>query len=132
VVGKKERLVLFDGPAHRASELIAPKGRFLGIEEVAGIQAAVPQEFENASVDLVGSRLIDGCDHAAGRSAILCGVLIGQNTKLADGVDSEIDVQSAARAGIGIIVHHESIDEKDVSRGTSAGNGERLPVAPSG
>src|SRR5713101_5314826 len=55
IIGKEKGLVLFDRSARRAAELIALKPRLLRIKGIACIQSAVPQEFENSPMELVGS-----------------------------------------------------------------------------
>src|SRR5439155_22402945 len=68
VAAEKERLVFLDRTAHVTAVLIAFEGRPFVVEEVPRIQFIVAQEFEAASVDLMGPRFRDQID---GRSAVL-------------------------------------------------------------
>ena len=129
IVAKDERPVLYDGTARRASELVAAERRLAGVEGVASVQRTVPQEFEKAAMELIRSRFVDCGNHAAAGPSVLGSELVGQYPELTDRFDTQVYVQSTAGAGVGVIVHHQAIDEKDISRGPAAGNGERLPIA---
>jgi hypothetical protein len=58
-------VVLLDGAADRAAELVALERVLGGREEVAGVQIAVAQKLEQISVNLVGSGFAHHVDHAA-------------------------------------------------------------------
>src|SRR5437660_7828408 len=109
VIAEDERLVPLDRPARRAAVLVATEVRPLSVEEVARIERAVSQELEHRAVKLVGPRLEDGGDDAAGRSAVLGGVLAGQDAEFTNGFDAEVHVQAAARARICEVVDDEPV-----------------------
>src|SRR4029077_21070171 len=50
VAGKKEQLVFFDRASGRAAELMAAEGRLAYVEEIAGVESAVPMEIERRAV----------------------------------------------------------------------------------
>src|SRR5260370_18003461 len=58
IVAEDERLVLDNGPARGASELIAVERRFCGVEGIARVPSVVPQQFYNATMKQVMSRLV--------------------------------------------------------------------------
>ena len=64
VAGKKEQLVFFDRASGRATELMAAEGRLAYVEEIAGVESAVPMEIECRAVQCVGAGLRDGIDDA--------------------------------------------------------------------
>src|SRR5438477_4988773 len=132
VIAEDERLVPLDRPARRAAVLVAPEVRSLGVEEVARIERAVPQELEHRAMKLVGARLEDRRDHAAGRPAVFGGVLAGQDAEFANSLDAEIYVQAAARARIREVVDDEPVDEKDVAGRSISGDRQSQPVASRG
>src|SRR5262249_51459377 len=132
IIRKKEGLVPGDRSSQRTAELIAVERRLLRVEEVARVELAVAQKLKNASVKLVRARLKNGGHHAAGGSSILRRILVGQDAEFADRFHAEIHVQSAARAGVGVVVHHQAVDQKDIARGPAAGNRERFSVAARG
>src|SRR5207249_1179210 len=68
VAAEQERLVFLDRAADVSAVLIAFEGRPFVVEEVPRIQFIVAQEFEAASVDLIGPRFRDQID---GRAAVL-------------------------------------------------------------
>ena len=129
VVGEQERRVLSDRSASRAAELIALEVRPLGVEEIPRVERAVPQEFKRAPVEGIGARFVDRRHHASGGPAIFGGVLVGQDAEFADRLDAEIDVQSAAGARVGEVVHNEAVDEKHIAGGPISGDGQRKAVA---
>jgi hypothetical protein len=57
IIGEEEQPVAQDRPARRSTELIAAKGSGTGLrlEEIAGVQCVVPQEFEGLTVETVAS-----------------------------------------------------------------------------
>src|SRR5262249_54336937 len=57
VSAKEEELLLADRPAKGAAELVALESIVGRREEIACVQRAVAEEFEDVSVELVGSRL---------------------------------------------------------------------------
>jgi hypothetical protein len=73
VCGEEECFSTNERPAQGSAELVAlERVRFRRqLEEVAGIQCVVPQEFECLSPELVGTRLSDDIDDRAGHVAVL-------------------------------------------------------------
>src|SRR6267142_2445832 len=73
IVREEKSTVLDNGAANRGSELVPLKRGDCGsIEEIPGVQCAVPEKFVYASVQAVGSRTGDGIDDASGSLAVLC------------------------------------------------------------
>ena len=93
---------------------------FLGFkwshEEVSGIQSAVPQEPEGATMQVIGPGFIYSVDYTSRGSAVLGGVLIGQNSEFLDSVYTQIDAQAAAGAAVGIVVDDKVVHQEHVVR----------------
>jgi len=94
------------------------------IKKVPGVECAVAMEIIGASVEVVGARLGNRVDYAAGAPAVFGGLIVGQNRKLPDRIHSHVHVQGASRAGVRIIIDHQSIDPKNIFNDAAAGNGD--------
>src|SRR5205823_951916 len=116
-------------PAGRTAELITVELRFRDVEEIARVQRAVPQELKRISVKIIGAGLEDRGHHAARRSTVLSGVLVGEHAEFPDRLHAEIDIQTAAGTGIGKVIDDEAVHEEDVARWTIPGDGERQTVS---
>src|SRR5713101_9377114 len=90
VVSEDKSLVLDDGPARRAAELIAPELRQRGVaapgEVIPRVQRAVSYEFVHVAMEGVRARLGDGIYDSAGGLPILGREPAGQNRELLNGV----------------------------------------------
>src|SRR5205814_1736651 len=102
------------------------------VKKVPGVQRGVAVEIVGAPVKCIGARLGNRVDHATGAPAVLCGVIVGQNRELADRIHPHVYVQGASRAGVGIIIDHQSVDPKNVFNDTAAGNGDGQTIAALG
>ncbi len=67
--GKEEQLVLDDGPADGAAELVAAEARERRAVRGCGGQRFGAEIFEGAGVNVIGAGLGDDVDHAAGGAA---------------------------------------------------------------
>ncbi len=103
-----------DRAADRSPKLILMVGSNFSyrIEEVARVQIGVAQKFECVSMEAVCPRLGNDVDLPTAVVAILGVIVVGQNTKLRDG----IKVGNCRCAAIAPFLHHRSIQEKSVVR----------------
>src|SRR6202034_13876 len=105
VIHEEERLVSPDRPSKRAAELILAKGS-LGLasrlEEPAGVQLRIPQEFESRSVKSVSPRLNGGVDDRAAAAPEFRRVVAGLNLEFLDGI--HVGLQDVARVIVGVVV----------------------------
>src|ERR1019366_321979 len=111
--------------------LVAAERRDGGlVEEIAGVERAVAQEFKNRAVERVGSGARDDADLRSGALSIFGGVGIGEDVELADGVDAQQFAARAAgrdgklaRAGV-----FDAIQQEQVVSGAPTRYGERVAV----
>ena len=143
VIDEEERLVLNDGTAKGAAELIVVK-RFLrlasrlirgGIEIIAGVEGGVAEEFESRAVELVGAAFGDDVDDATGAAAVFR-FEVGSDAKFGDGFDGENRCGGAERAGFvdgGVIavavVHVRAVEQEVVGAAARAVDGENAERA---
>src|SRR5207249_6122596 len=88
IVAEKKNAILLERTSAAGAELISPEwsdGTL--IEEIARIERAVPEKFENRSVELVRSRLRDDGHLRSGPLSVLGGVCARQHVELAHRVD---------------------------------------------
>ena len=86
VARKNKQLVLFDGSSDQASELVAPQRILRGGEEIARVEVSVADEFEQAAMELVGSRLGHDIDDRAGMQPVARGNAVGLHAEFLQGV----------------------------------------------
>ena len=105
VVGEEEeRLVLLDGTAQRAAELVDAEGRAgrIGRRDLVGVgvrvERLVAEELEGRAVEVVGARLGHHVDHRSARAPVFGGVGVAVDLELLHRVLAEL-VGSAAGAG---------------------------------
>ncbi len=97
VIAEHEGLVLLDRAAQRDAELVALKARNgIRVEEVAGVEVVVAQEFVERSVQLIGSGLGDDQNLAAGTLAVLGAVGIGEQVEFPHRVHAQQLLAGAA------------------------------------
>src|SRR5262249_21167943 len=83
---EEKQAILLDRPAQAAAKLVALQEIVRPREEIAGVQVAVAQKLEGASVQLVRAGLGHHVDDPARSTAILGAVTIGLNAEFFDGV----------------------------------------------
>ena len=97
VVGEEEGFVLLTGAAERRRRTDCAESRERSaVEEVAGIEGVIAQEFVDRAVQLIGSGLRDDENLCAGAFAIFGAVGIGEHVEFADCVDAEQLLAGAA------------------------------------
>src|SRR5262249_54935680 len=104
------------------------------VEEVTRVQGAITKKLESRAVQSVAARLGNNRDLRAGAFAIFRRVGIGLDVKLADRVDTEQLPAHASRsdaqlAGTCVL---NTIEQKEVFRGSPARDRERISVAGAG
>src|SRR5260370_4481027 len=113
VVSEDKSLVLDDGPARRAAELIAPELRQRGVaapgEVIPRVQRTVPYEFVHVAMEGVRARLGDGVHDSSGGLPVFGREAAGQNGELANGVHTEGGADNVAGSAVGVIVDANSI-----------------------
>src|ERR1700757_1082807 len=101
IVAKNEGSVLDNRRATGSAELNAAEGRDCRpIEEIAGVKNTVAIKHVGGAVQLVCAGFGNGVNDCAGSSAVLRGVIAGQNGKFLNTVHTEIDAGSATWCGI--------------------------------
>ena len=84
-----EGLVLSYRSAEASAELVSLEGgHILKVEEIAGIECGVAQEFKSRAVYLIGSRLGDYVDYPASGAAVLRAVVVRQSLELLYGINT--------------------------------------------
>src|SRR5262249_51886416 len=130
IIAKEKHLVVADGPAPRAAELVLPGWRFwppvFVVEKVVGVERVVAQEFEGAAVKSVLARFDLDVDDAAARPPELGGVGAGLDFELFERVYAGEDDD---RVQPRFIVVHAVEQEVVVARPHAVGR-ERRRGAP--
>ena len=129
IVGEEEELVLADGAAEGGAEVVALELRDAGgIEVVAGVEEGVAQELIRGTVEVVGAAGGDDGDLCALALAVGCGVGVGDDVELADGLYAEELAGGSAGADIdercaGVL---DSVEQVEVVLRAAAGDGEHV------
>src|SRR5260370_1274160 len=128
VVSEDKSLVLDDGPACRAAELIAPELRQRGVaapgEVIPRVQRTVPYELVHVAMEGVRARLGDGVHDSSGGLPVFGRKAAGENGELANGVHTEGGPDHVAGPAVGVIVHANTLPTVVVVGGPLAGDGE--------
>ena len=131
VGAEEERLVLADGAAEGAAELVAVQRRGGEREPRIGVQVVVAEELEQRAVKLVAAGARDDVDHAAGEASVFGAVAVGHHAELFHRVGIGRDVAGVAQAGhvgaaIQVVVHragaaiHAAVDHGALFRDSPA------------
>ena len=87
IVGKEKELILLDGTAKIAAEVVVSEMPHGGIEIVAGIEIIAPDKFIGSAVVVVGARLQNNVYNSATGTAQLRVVIARRNVYSLDGLE---------------------------------------------
>ena len=106
IAAEEEQLVLDDGAADDAAELIALQRVAVGGEIVLGVEVVVAEEVEDRAVEGIGSGARDDVDDRAGMEAVLRGEAGGLHAEFLNGIGEwERQVHVGERVGVVGAVH---------------------------
>src|SRR5262249_48259009 len=97
VVPEKEQPIFLDWSAGACAELVTtkrsgrtfPAGYWIEIENVSSIECAVAQKLKHGSVQLICSRLRDGCYLRSGAFSIFGGIRSRLDVEFTHGIDTK-------------------------------------------
>src|SRR3981081_1791338 len=87
VIQEEECLVLLNGPAHRAAELVQVEFFACGGEIAASVKLGVPEELKERAVKLVRPRLRGQQNRRTRTGSVFRRIVVGENLEFLDGVD---------------------------------------------
>ena len=132
VAAEEERLVLDDGSAERAAELVPAEIRLLVIEVVLPVEAVVPEELEHRAGEQVGARLGDDVEDAAAGAPVLRAHRVGDDAELLDGLDAGHDAVRARGRVVQCVVVRGAVEREEVLARSGAGHGNLGALADIG
>ena len=128
IVGEEEDLILFDGAADGAAELVLVEGGAGGVEVASCVESGVAEELKGVAVKMASSGLADDGDDAAVVVAVLGIEVGGEDAKLFDGVE----VRKDGGATVHVLLNVDSIDHEAIGGFALAVDGEVAGVRVAG
>ena len=124
-VDEKESLVFLNRAADGTAKLVQVKLFWRGSEETLGVEIRVTEKLEQRAVETVAAALRGDEDGGPGASAVLRGVVVGQNLEFLNVVDGR---ESADTTG-GELVVVDAVEKPVRAVGTRAADREREGAA---
>ena len=109
VVSEEECAILHDRPPDGSTKLIPMERGLCRVEEIPGVEHAVPDVFKCISVEILGPRACGSANNPARRAPELRRVVARKNGELLNSIGPEIDPQRASRRAIHVVIDADAV-----------------------
>src|SRR5262249_18001187 len=111
IVDEEECLVALNWSAGGRSELIAAKGWFWPVEEVARVAFVFAHKFIHIAGSCIGAGARSRVDDTAGRTAVGCVVVVREHGKFLNRIGAERQPQRTAGHAVRVVVEADSVEK---------------------